>query len=116
MLTLDFSDIDPVAIEKIFEVMNFFSENSDAIIDKNRSQVLEYINRKEDFQNTAYRKTYESAFTTLVMQFLRNEVVEHFNYTPEEIEIIMDKDFIDIITDGIFFNINNYITEDKTNE
>jgi hypothetical protein len=93
--------------------MNFFSINADEIIAKNKHSVLNYIERKKDFENTAYRKTYELAFRQLVMNFLRDEVVSHFNFTPEEIEIIMDEDFIAIITEDKFFNIENYVTEDK---
>lgn len=111
-LFLDLSDIDPSSMEKIFDVMNFFSQNSDEIINKNKEKVIEFVSSKGDFSDKSLTSSYNLAFRELVMSFLKDEIVSHFNYTPEEISIIMDEDFIDIITDGVFFDMNNYITED----
>lgn len=110
-LVIDLSDIDPEAIDKVFEVMTFFSDNSEEIINKNTGNVLEFLSNKADFDGTSFKSSYNVAFREFVMSFLRDEVVEHFNYTPEEIAIIMDEDFIDIITEGKFFDMDNYTTE-----
>lgn len=107
-LVVDLTDIDPESMDKIFDVMNFLS-NHDELISKFRPEVLNFLEKKP--VDSSFNKAFDMAFEDFVLGLIKKELVDHFNYTPEEVLILTDKEFISILTDNVYFNKENYATE-----
>lgn len=106
-LAVDFSDVSPEVMNKVFDVMNLLS-NTDEILEKFTPSVEKFLANEEMFQNTVYKKSFDDAFIDHVLGLIKDELVEHFHFTPEEISILAEKDFIDLLTDGVYFDKDNY--------
>lgn len=106
-LVVDFTDIDPETAEKIFDVMDLLS-NRKELIKKFTPLVLKFLENEDVFNNTTYKNDYDLAFIDFVVGLIKDELVSHFDFTPEEILILTESDFIDLITEGFYFNKNNY--------
>lgn len=103
----DFTDVNPETMDKVFDLMNFLS-NRDELIVKFTPDVEKFLENEEIFSNTAYKRSYDEAFTDFISGLIRDEVVDHFNFTPEETVLLTDSDFLDLLTEGYFFNKDNY--------
>jgi len=112
--SFDFADIDSTTMNKVFDVMDMLS-NHEELLEKFKPSVLNFLSNEAVFSNTSYKKMYDDAFSDYVIMLIKREIVDHFDYTPEEIMILTEKDFVDIITEGYFFNRDNYKVKEVEN-
>jgi len=53
-------------------------------------------------------------FDELITSLIRKELTNHFtSYTPEELLLLTDLQFMKLVDDDVLYNKKNYITEDK---
>lgn len=103
----DFTGIDLSAVDKVFDVMNFLS-NQEELISKFTPDVEVFLENEKLFKNTVFKKTYDGVFEEFILGLIKKEIVDHFNFTPEDIMILTDRDLINLLTDGYFFDKENY--------
>jgi hypothetical protein len=101
-MALGFDDL-----EKVFEVTEFL-DNRDTLIEEFKPEVQKLIVKKTFFTGP-FRRAYEDAFDDLIVKLIRSQLVQHFNYTPEEIILLTDKTFLKIITEDFYFEQDNYV-------
>lgn len=104
----------PFAIEdldKVFEICEFL-ENREALTEKFMPEVIKYLERAKYFPAGVMSKAYHAAFGDLITGLIRREVTQHFNYDPEQILLLTQPDVIDLLSDGYFFEVANYIKKD----
>ena len=104
---LDFGPMTSGEMEKVFDLMNFLSNNKE-LVNKFKPDVEKFLEREHLFKETAFRRDFELAFEDFVSSLIRNEVIDHFNFSPEDVAILTTKDFLDMITEGYYFNPKNY--------
>lgn len=101
-------------LEKVFQVIDFL-DNKDVLINEFKPEVAKYL-VKDGFFKGPFRRNYENAFDELIVSLIKRQITQHFtNFTPEEILLLCDKDFLKIITNDFYFIKTNY-TKDGTNE
>jgi hypothetical protein len=99
-------------LEKVFAVMDFL-DNKDELIKEFKPAVAKYL-VKDGFFKGPFRRSYEKAFDELIVSLIKSEITKHFStFTPEEILLLCDKDFLKIITNDYYFNKSNYSKEAK---
>lgn len=106
-LVFDFGEIDSQTLDKVFDVMNLLS-NQVALVEKFTPDVRGFLDKEEYFENTVFKAEYDQEFENFVLGLIKAEIVSHFNFTPEEVLILTDRDFVDLLTDGYYFNKENY--------
>lgn len=95
-------------LEKVFEVVDFL-ENKQELIIKFKPEVSKFL-IKEEFFSGVFKLKYNEMFDELVLGLIRREITNHFSsFTPEEILLLTDLDFIKMVDDGHLFNKNNYM-------
>lgn len=98
-------------MEKIFQVMEFL-DNTSVLINDFKPEVAKYLVR-DGFFKGPFKKSYENAFDDLIVSLIKRQITQHFTtFTPEEILLLCDKDFLKMITNDFYFNKNNYLTKD----
>lgn len=97
-------------LDKIFEVTDFL-QNREALIKEFQPEVSKYLVKDEFFKGVA-RRRYQEMFDELIISLIRQQLVKHFpSYTPEEIILLTDVDFLKIVTDDFYFDKSNYSKE-----
>ncbi len=102
-------------LDKFFQVVELL-EDRDGLTDKFRPQVLNYLNKAKYFKPGIGQKAHKDAFPNMILSLIRREIMESLDLSPEDILLVTDKSFVDMLTDGYFFNENNYLIEGDTNE
>jgi len=108
---LDFSNIDPEQMERVFQVIDFLA-NKKQLMMKFSPEVIHFLDKNDNITEIA--SDYE--FNDLIIGLIKNELVDHFNFNPEEIMILTEFDFLDLVTDGYFFDKNNYLRGDNNDK
>lgn len=103
-------------LDKVFQVVDFL-DNRDVLIKEFKPEVAKYIVR-DGFFKGPFRRSYQNAFDDLIVSLIKRQITQHFpNFTPEEILLLCDKDFLKMVTDDFYFDKNNYLNhKDVTNE
>lgn len=101
-------------LDKVFEVADFL-ENKEELVNEFKPEVQKLIVKK-DFFTGAFRRAYLDAFDDLIVRLIRAQIIKHFNYSPEEVVLLTDKQFLKMITNNFYFDQNNYITKEGKNE
>lgn len=102
-------------IDKVFVVIDFL-ENKDSLLKEFKPEVSKFL-VKEGFFQGPFKKSYEENFDNLVVSLIRRQLVSHFpSFTPEEIVLLTDPDFLKMITDEFYFNKENYLKERDEND
>ena len=114
-IVLDFEGLDSNSVDKVFDVMNFLS-NKEELASKFTPDVNRFLENEGYFSDTSFKKEYRDAFKDFVLSLIKDEIVDHFDYTPEEILVLTDMDFIDLLTDGYYFDMEVYKGEKDVNK
>ncbi len=101
-------------LDKVFTVLEFL-DNREELITEFRPEVQKLMVKKTFFTGP-FKRTYQDAFDDLIVKLIRSQVVQHFDYSPEEVLILTDKQFLKMATEGFYFEQDNYLTKDGTNE
>lgn len=102
-------------LEKVFQVVDFL-DNRETLIDEFKPEVSKFLVR-EDFFKGPFKRVYQNAFNELVIKLIRRELVKHFpNFSPEEIVLLTDLEFLKMITEDYFFIQSNYLAKEGSNE
>lgn len=98
-------------LEKVFQVVDLL-DNREALINEFKPEVSKFLVR-EDFFKGPFKRVYQNAFNELVIKLIRREIVKHFpTFSPEEIVLLTDLEFLKMITEDYFFIQSNYLTKD----
>lgn len=93
-------------IDQIFE-MNDLLSNTSELIEKFKPEVDKLLVKK-DFFHGPFRQEYEKQFDQLIVSLIKRELVEHYpSWTPEDIIVLTDLNFIKMIAEPLF-DQNNY--------
>lgn len=113
---VDFGDVSLDDMEKAFKAVDLLVGNAKELTDKFKPDVEKFLERKNEFEGQ-YKKAFEVAFKDFVRALIKKEIVDHFtDFTPEDIEIIASPVFIDIVTEGYYYDLSNYgITKEGNN-
>ena len=107
-LFVDFSGFDQTVIDKVFSVMDLL-DNRDELIEKFTPKVKEYLTKDVNtLVKSPFKVPYDEKFTAFIQGLIRDEIVDHYNYTPEEILILTEKGLLDLLTEGFYFVKDNY--------
>lgn len=102
-------------LEKIFEVSDLL-ENKETLVEEFRPEVQKYL-VKDDFFHGIYRAEYKRAFNDLIISLIKRQFIKHFpHYTPEELLILTDLDFLKMITNDFYFKESTYKISKEGNE
>lgn len=98
-------------LEKVFQVVDFL-DNQESLINDFKPEVAKFLVR-EDFFHGPFKRVYQNAFNELIVKLIRRELVKHFpDFSPEEIVLLTDLEFLKMITNDVYFTQSNYITKD----
>lgn len=97
-------------LDKVFLVSEFL-ENRDELINEFRPEVTKFLVKKTFFSG-AFRQEYNRMFDELIVRLIKRQLVQHFDFNPEELMLLTDTDFLKLITDGFYFDSDNYITKE----
>jgi len=101
--------------DKLFAVVDFLS-NTDELIREFKPEVARYL-VKDSFFKGPFRRKYNEMFDDLIVSLIKRQITQHFTaFTPEEILLLCDKEFLKVITSDFYFNKNNYLPKDGKNE
>ncbi len=107
----------PFAIDdlsKLFDVVDLL-ENKETLIEDFKPEVSKLMVKK-DFFTGPFRAAYQDAFDDLIVRLIRSQIVNHFpGFTGEEIMALTNKDFLKMVTDGVYFDPDNYLTKEEPN-
>lgn len=94
-------------LDKVFAVTDLL-DNRDMLIKEFRPEVSKYL-VKEGFFKGPFRRKYQTMFDELIVSLIRRQLVKHFpSFTPEEIVLLTDLDFLKMITNDYYFTQANY--------
>lgn len=100
-------------LSKVFDVVDFL-ENKDQLLKDFTPEVKKLIVKK-DFFSGPFLQAYEAAFDDLIVSLVRKQLTKHFNFSPEEIMLLTDQQFLKMIAEELF-NQTNYLSKDDKNE
>lgn len=106
--SVDFTFVDPESAENIFNIMNFLS-NREVLKERFKPEVTNFLKNQDKFKEKGFTIAYNEAFDDLICSLIKNEIVSHFsNLTPEDINLVCDKEVIKFLTEGFYFDPTNY--------
>lgn len=99
-------------LDKVFLVTDLL-DNRAELLEKFKPEVSKFL-VKEGFFNGPFRRKYREMFDELVVSLIRREIVNHFpSFTPEEIVLLSDLDFLKMITGDYYFLQDNYLPKER---
>lgn len=99
-------------LDKVFAVTDLL-DNREMLIDEFRPEVSKFLVR-EGFFKGPFKRRYQQEFEGLVISLIRRELVKHFpSFTPEEIVLLTDTDFLKMITQDFYFTQANYQPKER---
>lgn len=99
-------------LDKIFQVTEFL-DNRNELIKEFQPEVSKLL-VKEGFFKGPFKRSYQHAFDELIVSLIRRELVKHFpSFTPEEIVLLTDLDFLKMITENHYFIQSNYLPKER---
>src|ERR1019366_4888665 len=101
-------------LDAVSAVMDLL-DNREELINEFKPEVAKYL-VKEGFFKGPFKRKYNEMFDDLIVSLIKRQVTQHFpSFSPEEILLLCDKDFLKMITNDYFFDKNNYLTKDGSN-
>lgn len=95
-------------LDKIFEVCELL-DNREELVKEFTPEVSKYI-VKESFFTGPFRQAYLKHFDELIVSLIKRQITKHFpSYTPEEVMLLCDQDFLKMITENYYFEPKNYM-------
>lgn len=102
-------------LDKVFRVTDLLDNNKTELIDEFRPEVAKFLVR-EGFFKGPFKREYDRAFDEMIIRLIRNQLVKHFpDFSPEEIVLLTDADFLHMITADFYFNPDNYRVDETNN-
>lgn len=100
-------------IEKVFKISELL-DNKEELVQDFLPEVSKYL-VKNDFFHGPYRHQYNKMFNELIIQLIRKQIIKHFpNFSPEDVVILTDEEFLRMITTDYYFNPEVYKNAQKT--
>lgn len=94
-------------IEPIF-ILSDFLENKKELVNEFKPEVQKFF-VKDSFFKGPFKAEYNKQFNNLIVSLIKRQVIKHFrNFTPEQIELLCNKEVIGLITSDYFFNKTLY--------
>lgn len=94
-------------LDKVFSVTDLLS-NQESLIQEFKPDVSKML-VKEGFFKGPYLREYNNHFKHLIQSLVRKQVIKHFpTFSPEEIVLLTDLDFIQMIAPDLFEKKNYY--------
>lgn len=93
-------------LDKVF-VLSEFLDNRDELIKEFTPEVQKLLVKK-DFFTGPFRASYQKAFDELIVSLIRKQIIKHFEFSPEEVMLLTDTDFLKLITNDFYFDQDNY--------
>lgn len=101
-------------LEAVFAVSDFL-ENKAELIEEFKPEVQKILVKKSFFTGH-FRTKYNEMFDELITSLIRRQIIKHFQFSPEDLLILTDTDFLKMIGSD-FYNQDNYLpTEEGKNE
>lgn len=101
-------------LDKIFKVSDLL-ENRETLINEFKPEVTKFLVKKEFFKGPFLRE-YNKQFNHLVQTLIRKQFVKHFpDFSPEEIVLLSDIEFLKMITSDFYFDQTNYMPKEGKN-
>lgn len=94
-------------LDKVFQISEFL-DNKEELLEQFKPEVRKFLVKKGFFTGP-FKIAYEKAFDELIVSLIKKELVNHFpKFSPEDILILTDVDFLKMVTDGYLFDQENY--------
>lgn len=101
-------------LDKVFAVMDLL-DNKKELIKEFKPEVAKYM-VKDGFFKGPFKRKYNEMFDDLIVSLIKRQITQHFPlFTPEEILLLCDKEFLKMLTNDFYFTKSNY-TKDGINE
>jgi hypothetical protein len=101
-------------LDKVFQITELL-DNREELIKEFQPEVSKYL-VKEGFFKGPFKKRYEEEFDNLIISLIRRQIVKHFtSFTPEEVVLLTDLDFLRMITSDFYFTQSNYLPKEREN-
>ena len=98
-------------LDAVFAVTDFL-DNTDELIEEFKPEVQKILVKKSFFTGH-FRTKYNEMFDELITSLIRKQITKHFtSFSPEEILILTDTDFLKMIA-GDYFNQDNYTPKER---
>src|SRR5438445_309954 len=92
-------------LDKLFTLTDFL-DNKDELIREFTPEVQKILVKKTFFTGH-FRTKYNEMFDELITSLIRKQIINHFDFSPEEILILTDTGFLKMIA-GAYFDQDNY--------
>ncbi len=96
-------------LESVFAVTDFLS-NTEELLKDFQPEVSKFLVRKGFFTGR-FLVQYNRAFDELITSLIKRQLIKHFDFTPEELMILTDTDFLKMIAEPLY-DQENYKTKD----
>jgi hypothetical protein len=94
-------------IDKLLQVAEFL-DNREELLEEFKPEVTKFLVKGEFFKG-AFRHKYNSMFDALIIRLIKRQLVQHFpSFTPEEIMLLTEPDFLKMVTEDFYFQPDNY--------
>lgn len=93
-------------LDKIF-VLSEFLDNKDELLKEFQPEVQKFLVKK-DFFTGPFRREYQRHFDELIVKLIKQQITKHFNFSPEEVLLLTDTDFLKLLTGNVYFDQENY--------
>ena len=91
-------------------------DNREELIKEFTPEVSKFM-VKDGFFKGPFRRRYEQEFDNLVISLIRREIIKHYpQFTPEEVVLLTDRDFLKMITEDFYFIKSNYLPKEGNQE
>lgn len=83
------------------------------LLNEFKPEVSKFLVR-EGFFRGPFKRAYQNAFDDLIVKLIRSQLVKHFpSFTPEEIVLLTDRDFLKMVTSDYYFTQANYVSKER---
>lgn len=100
-------------LDQVFDLMELL-ENKDQLIEQFKPEVSKLLVKKSFFTGV-FRREYTKQFNELIQRLIRAEVVKHFNFSPEDIMLLTELSFLQMIAEPMF-NPDSYTAMEAKSE
>jgi len=97
-----------------YDISEFLIKEKKSLKDKIQPFVKKFLERENIFFGP-FRLAFDIEFNNFILKLLKSEVMERFNLNIEEVEIIVDKEFLTMLElDKWYFKKEVYIENKNT--
>lgn len=87
-------------LDAVFAVTDFLS-NTEELLQDFHPEVSKFLVRR-DFFSGPFLAEYNAQFDELIRSLIKRQLVQHYNFTPEELMVLTDVGFLKMIAPDLF--------------